>query len=244
MNEGARTQSTRAWLGFLVGPILVFVALWIHFGPDWLDIPVDDPDESSLAPRKRLSTKPLRQSLGDPPRLHVGGFDRTCMDCHRTFPPREDPPEQLMQHKHIVLRHGRHKRCRDCHWDVDRDKLILPDGTVLGLEHVDELCGNCHGPVYRDWRNGAHGRSNGYWDTSRGERVRLECTECHNPHNPHVPAMEPIEPLPGPNTLRAGRQRDESAATEAEHSLGPLERKLLLEPSPGSDPIPPEHPNP
>jgi hypothetical protein len=44
-----------------------------------------------------------------------------------------------------------------------------------------------------------HGRTNGYWDASRGEARRLTCTECHDPHAPALPAMTP---LPGPATIR------------------------------------------
>lgn len=48
-----------------------------------------------------------------------------------------------------------------------------------------------------------HGRTNGYWDTSRGEQSRRKCIECHDPHQPPFP---PMRPAPGPETLRMGPQ--------------------------------------
>jgi hypothetical protein len=57
--------------------------------------------------------------------------------------------------------------------------------------------------VYRDWLHGSHGRTNGYWDTTRGEQSRRTCIECHDPHRPPFP---PMPPAPGPRTLRLGRQ--------------------------------------
>ena len=199
-----RGRHTR--LGFLIGPAFVVLGLWFLFGPDGLEIPPRLAlDESSLVPADELSTAPRRQVLDDPPVVHLAGFERTCMDCHRTFPAREDPPRELLQHRHIILNHGINDRCGECHWDVDRNRLIQQDGTVVGFAQVNELCGACHGSVYRDWQRAAHGRTNGYWDASRGVVKRLKCTECHDPHRPRVGAMDSLKPLPGPNTLRAGR---------------------------------------
>lgn len=63
------------------------------------------------------------------------------------------------------------------------------------------VCAKCHGPVYRDWQNGSHGRINGYWDRSRGPQTRRRCIECHDPH---APPFAPLAPAPGPSTLRMG----------------------------------------
>ena len=140
--------------------------------------------------------------LVDPPMILLNGFERTCMDCHRVFPPRDIAPEDLQQHRHIRLDHGINDACRNCHDVENRDRLVLRGGESIGYDDVERLCAKCHGPTYRDWEIGTHGRSNGYWDPSRGERRRLACTECHDPHVPRSPAMDPINPLPGPNTLR------------------------------------------
>jgi hypothetical protein len=142
------------------------------------------------------------------------------MDCHSLFPPREETPEHLLQHGHIVLDHGINDRCRNCHDPNDRNKLILHGGQVIGYSEVVRLCSKCHGPTYRDWQKGVHGRANGYWDTSRGPRHRLKCIQCHDPHAPYSPAMDPLKPLPGPDTLRMRAAHGPPEQAESEDQLG------------------------
>lgn len=52
------------------------------------------------------------------------------------------------------------------------------------------MCAKCHGPRYREWQQGAHGRSNGYWDNTRGESRRLGRTECHGAEEDEADAYE------------------------------------------------------
>jgi hypothetical protein len=122
---------------------LVFVLLAVYFlkSPSGLDIPLAGTADAAIIPENVLSTAPRRTILPDPPVQFIAGFDRTCMDCHRTFPPREDPPVALLQHKHIVLDHGINNRCRNCHYDVDRNRLVLHDGTVIGYGDVAHFGG-------------------------------------------------------------------------------------------------------
>lgn len=61
------------------------------------------------------------------------------------------------------------------------------------------LCGSCHGPTYRDWDAGVHGRTSGNWDPKSKTCQRQPCVACHNPHNPH---FEPQKSAPGPHSLR------------------------------------------
>ena len=77
------------------------------------------------------------------------------------------------------------------------------------------MCGSCHGPTYRDWEAGVHGRTSGYWDRSLGPMDRKACVNCHNPHAPHFPGRPPA---PGPHPLRA----NPTALTEAENHPGRL----------------------
>ena len=76
------------------------------------------------------------------------------------------------------------------------------DGGEIPWDQPQRLCASCHGPVYRDWQHGSHGRSNGFWDVRQGELIRCKCIECHDPHHPPFPALEPA---PGPHTLRMGK---------------------------------------
>jgi hypothetical protein len=216
MREEPR-QSLPPWTGYLIGPIFLGVAFWLLWGSPGLDLPEG---KAQRVDPSLLSTAARRRILEDPPTIHIDGFDRTCMDCHRLFPPREVEPAQLLQHEHIVLDHGINDRCRNCHYELDRDRLVLRGGRIIGYDAVVELCAKCHGPTYRDWQRGAHGRTNGYWDAQRGEMVRLTCTQCHDPHLPRVPAMDPLTPLPAPRTLRMGEPR----------SAGPAEREEMGDP--------------
>ena len=68
-----------------------------------------------------------------------------------------------------------------------------------------------------------HGRTNGYWDVTRGMQHRLGCTECHDPHSPRSPAMQPVTPLPPPHTLRMERPKEHGEAKE----LDPLRQALI-----------------
>ncbi len=201
---------------FLVGPVFLAFAAWIWFGPQWSDVP-----ELHLAPidKALISTEPRRKTVNvDPPVIHVNNFDRTCMECHRTIKNPVPKVEGMIQHTHIALNHGPNTTCYVCHDYEDRNMLVVQDAKVPFTKIV-ELCGNCHGSLVQDWKNGAHGRTNGYWDPKQGPMTRLICTQCHDPHNPRSPAMDSIVPLPGPNTLRmqSGHAR-ESSHGDAEHA--------------------------
>lgn len=213
------------WISRLIAPGFLAVAVWFVAGPQLDRLPLSVPAAVSV---DQLSTEPRRTALGDPPFTVVNGFERTCMDCHRLFPPSDDPPRKLMQHAGIVLNHGINDRCRNCHDDRDRDRLVLNDGSPLPFSRAVELCAKCHGPTYRDWQRGMHGRTNGYWDVRSGAPRRLGCTECHDPHNPRSPAMDPIRPLPGPNTLR---MTPPTHPRDSSEERDPLRRELAREQS-------------
>lgn len=191
-----------AWFSYLVGPVFFALAAWCLWGPDVAEIPRRAP--SHVEP-SRLSFAPPRKSLGETPAVEVEGVRRACTDCHHLFPPSEETPTELVFHRHIRLEHGMNDRCRNCHAIGERNLLVLHGGQLVSFAQSPLLCAKCHGPTYRDWEYGAHGRTNGYWDASRGEVRRLQCVECHNPHDPAVEDMDPIAPLPAPHIpLRHG----------------------------------------
>jgi predicted secreted protein len=67
----------------------------------------------------------------------------------------------------IVMGHGKHGRnnnCFNCHNETNLTLLQPRDGRDLTFADSTQLCGSCHGPTYRDWLAGAHGRISGYWD--------------------------------------------------------------------------------
>ena len=69
--------------------------------------------------------------------------------------------------------------------------LFAQGQAVQGEALWKRLCAQCHGTQARDYAHGAHGGMSGYWDTTRGEQVRNQCTHCHAPHAPAYPHMRP-----------------------------------------------------
>ncbi|GMR07923.1 MAG: hypothetical protein BMS9Abin26_0928 [Gammaproteobacteria bacterium] len=111
--------------------------------------------------------------------------------CHNgTYPPppKDKKPRKLTMHTDIVpdsldLQHGRGAIwCLDCHNADKRNKFIDNFGGEIDFNQPQQLCGKCHGPVYRDWREGIHGKRIGEW-ASTGKKRWFTCTECHNPHD-------------------------------------------------------------
>jgi hypothetical protein len=137
------------------------------------------------------------------PEIKLAGYTYRCSECHNLF---ESPPETtrtLTQHTDIHLKHGINTRCFNCHHRTNRDAFVDDWGREIPYDQPPLVCAKCHGPVYRDWTHGSHGRTNGYWDTKKGPMERRKCIECHDPHEPPFP---PMKPAPPPNTLRMGNQ--------------------------------------
>ena len=60
-------------------------------------------------------------------------------------------------------------RCFNCHHPTNRDVFVDDHGDEIPWDQPQLLCAKCHGPVYRDWQHGSHGRTNGYWDHTQGD---------------------------------------------------------------------------
>ncbi|MFH1999651.1 MAG: hypothetical protein ABIK28_08225 [Planctomycetota bacterium] len=207
--------------GFIVSTLFVLLACWFLWGFDTTPIP-ESP--AARVNKADLSIAPRRIALSDPPIIHLNGYDRNCMDCHMLFPPRAEPPESLAVHSHIIMNHGMNDQCRNCHDLANRNRLVMQNRVILPFSQSAQLCGKCHGPTYRDWERGMHGRSQGFWNRSLGELIRLRCVDCHDPHSPRVPAMVPMKPLPSPHTLRMGTLREEHDSAE---ESDPLRRTIM-----------------
>lgn len=150
----------------------------------------------------------IRTSYVQMIRLQADLSDFDCYGCHeKNKAPtlRYDTNHNLViphEHADIVMGHGRHNRnnnCFNCHDEQNLLLLQTRDGRQVKLEDSPPLCGSCHGPTYRDWEAGAHGRTGGYWKRDAGELKRLICVDCHDPHSPRIP---PRTPAPGPHPLR------------------------------------------
>ena len=116
-----------------------------------------------------------------------------CSTCHATRRPnlanrRTADLDEF--HQNVTIGHG-NLTCLSCHNPDDYDTLHLADGSSVAYSDVMTLCGQCHGRQTRDYQHGAHGGMTGYWDLSRGPRMRLNCVDCHAPHAPRFPSMVP-----------------------------------------------------
>jgi len=160
---------------------------------------------ATVVPGWATDPTPVRQPKGVPA-YSVAGFTYGCNDCHAIIPSPAETDRTLVQHTEIRLRHGLNTRCFNCHHRTDREAWVDDFGEPIPWADPPRLCGKCHGPVYRDWQAGSHGRTNGSWDPARGTQTRRKCIECHDPHTPPFP---PLEPAPGPNTFRMGPQESQ-----------------------------------
>lgn len=116
-----------------------------------------------------------------------------CSTCHTTRPPNQlnRTVKDLDEfHGGMAFSHGTIS-CLSCHNVDDYDSLKLADGRRVEFTDVMTLCGQCHGPQLRDYEHGAHGGMNGYWDLTRGPRMKNNCVDCHHPHSPQFPKMQP-----------------------------------------------------
>ncbi len=167
-------------------------------------------DEAVQVPAWATDTTPVRQPKLQPS-YRVAVYTYRCSDCHSIIAPIASTDYRTaLQHTEIMLQHGINTRCLNCHHATNRDAFAGDGDAEIPWDQPQLLCAKCHGPVYRDWQHGAHGRTNGYWSTSLGAQTRRRCIECHDPHQPPFPHMRPA---PAPHTLRMGPQEatDESA---------------------------------
>jgi uncharacterized CHY-type Zn-finger protein len=183
-------------LGFLALGAALSASLWGE-RPRRTPIPLVDP--------AFLETTASRQSYSDLLRLKEDLSDFACYVCHekKPAPLKFDSEHRVIvpeEHGNIVMAHGSHNRnnhCYNCHNENNLETLHIRDGRDIPFRESPTLCGSCHGPTYRDWEAGAHGRISGYWNKSLGQPSRLDCVNCHDPHSPAIPSRKPA-PAPNP----------------------------------------------
>ena len=182
-----------------LGLSAVFISTSGGLPPKHARIPLVDTNFISTA-TARMSAADLIRTGGD-----TSGLE--CYACHE----KNKPPKLTLDaegnvivpkaHDDIVMAHGRHHRnnnCFNCHDETNLELLQTRDGRHLKIADSPPLCGSCHGPTYRDWEAGVHGRTSGYWKRELGPIDRKVCTSCHNPHSPPFPSRPPA---PGPHPL-------------------------------------------
>jgi hypothetical protein len=200
MNNAQRTRAV------LVVLAVVFFALALKFMAG-SGARAARPAPISLVDTQFLNTATFRKSYAELIRTKADLSDFDCYACHEKGKPptlRFDAQQNLIipkEHSDIVMGHGSHNRnnnCFNCHDEQNLEQLQTRDGRQIKMAESPPLCGSCHGPTYRDWEAGAHGRTGGYWDRTAGPIKRQICVDCHDPHHPKIP---PCKPAPGPHLL-------------------------------------------
>lgn len=208
MDASSPPDTSRRRTGYLLGGLaLGFAALAALFVAEiWGRPPARH--AIPLVKKEFLENTPWRQTYADLVAAKEDMSDYDCYACHeKNKPPpiKFDANHRIVipkEHANIAMGHGSHDRnnlCYNCHNEQNLLTLQVRDGRELKFGESTQLCGSCHGPTYRDWDAGAHGRTSGFWDAARGAPLRLACVNCHDPHTPKIPTREPA---PGPHTLR------------------------------------------
>ncbi len=137
-----------------------------------------------------------------------------CAQCHEKGSFNRERRE-LSYHQEIQLKHGPKERwCTDCHDFEDRNSLRLISGATISFDASYQLCGQCHGTIFRDWRAGIHGKRTGYWN---GAKRYMLCVSCHYPHAPHFKPLKPLPPPVRPEFYRPDPKRRAEAMRKATH---------------------------
>ena len=105
-----------------------------------------------------------------------------CTQCHNNKEVNVVKAAE-MAHGDIVQVHGGREplACFTCHKKDERDFLVTEKGVKVDMDHVYQMCAQCHFRQQKDWVGGAHGKRISYW---AGQRVVKNCTFCHDPHSP------------------------------------------------------------
>lgn len=106
-----------------------------------------------------------------------------CTQCHNNKTVTADNAANVA-HGDIVLDHGGTERplsCFTCHKEDQRNHFETEKGITVDMDHIYQLCGQCHFRQKKDWVGGAHGKRVDNW---AGKRVVNNCTSCHDPHSP------------------------------------------------------------
>ena len=148
---------------------------------------------SPIRLQNQPDTTPVRREQ-KPLLLDRTGFTYQCSECHKDFktPVRSNNPAG--EHTNIKLNHGEDMGCLACHHPDIRGSYVGHEGREIPQDKPVLLCAKCHGTIYRDWKEGVHGRMNGFWDIRQGPSTKLVCIQCHDPHQPVFKALAPMPP--------------------------------------------------
>jgi len=132
-----------------------------------------------------------------------------CSDCHEDM--EVNHLRRKLEDEHVeiseMFNHASDQRwCLDCHNADNRDVLRRANGDIISFEESYNLCGQCHGTIFRDWKAGIHGKRTGEWNGKKQYRL---CVHCHNPHNPKFKPLKPMPPPDNPLEIKHRKLKDE-----------------------------------
>ena len=153
------------------------------------DVPKDSRNDEIIKTPKNYETP---KYFVPPPPFSEDIFP--CSECHADMD--VNPERRMLEDEHVeiseMFNHASDQRwCLDCHNPDNRDVLRLANGDLVPFEESYNLCGQCHGTIFRDWKAGIHGKRTGEWN---GKKQYLLCVHCHNPHAPRFQAIKPLPP--------------------------------------------------
>jgi hypothetical protein len=132
-----------------------------------------------------------------------------CSDCHEDMDVNYE--RRTLEDEHVeiseMFNHASEQRwCLDCHNPDNRDVLRLANGDLVSFEESYNLCGQCHGTIFRDWKAGIHGKRTGEWNGKKQYRL---CVHCHNPHSPKFKPLKPMPPPDNPLEIKYKKLTDD-----------------------------------
>ncbi len=198
---------------FLIWMASVFVLLSLVFifnlwdaKPKRIDHPIVE---------EKFYTKDTLQNPYLEAKLLKDGEVYRCQECHETMEASTVQKSFYSAHKDVVLKHGVNQSCRTCHSPTDKEKLLDIMDKHVAFNQSELTCLKCHGPIYRDWEKGVHGRMKDYWDPKKKIGAeKITCVACHNPHQPSFPMMEPA---PGPYRYQYEGEEERVSPGETKH---------------------------
>ncbi len=159
--------------------------------------------ENPAVEYKFYSTVPVRDPFTKA-ETERSGFKYNCNNCHEHIDSPMVPRKLIAEHQGIIVDHEEAMTCYTCHSRKNREELNDIYGNKVAFEQSQNLCRRCHGPRYRDWKLGIHGRMTGHWDKAKGGATNLACVYCHNPHSPKFKPMKPSPPPVRDNYITQG----------------------------------------